>query len=73
MSHLTYQQLKSFSWQMHWTDRELCRQLGIAPNTLRNYAGKGKAGKAVNIPRYVALAVLALSHGFGKLANRSKP
>lgn len=65
--HLTYQQLESFAWQMHWPDVELCRQLGISVNTLRNYRGKGKAGKPVKIPRYVALAVLALSHDLGKL------
>lgn len=57
---------------MHWPDCELCRQLGISPNTLRNYRGKGKARKPVHIPRYVALAVLALSHDLGKLEDKTQ-
>lgn len=64
---MQYEQLKTFQWAKHWNNAELCRQLGITRNTLRNYAGTGKAGKRVKIPRYVALAVLALSHGFGEL------
>ena len=67
VEHLSFAMLKKFAWAQHWSDTELCRQLGIDPNTLRNYAGRGKAGRAVHIPRYIALAVLALSNGLGVL------
>ena len=66
---MSYEQLTAFAFKMRWNDTELCRQLGIAANTLRNYAGKGKAGKRVKIGRTVALAVLALSSGLGVLAK----
>lgn len=58
---MTFEQLKDFAYKMRWNDGELCRQIGIARNTLYNYQGKGPSKTVVKIGRTVELACLALA------------